>query len=49
MLSEDIINDLDNVEKLREESLNRIQDWTWDKISLKMKKFFDDAFEEIKK
>lgn len=43
------INDLDNVEKLREESLNRIQDWTWDKISLKMKKFFDDAFEEIKK
>ncbi len=44
-----LLNNLDELQKMREENLVKIQDWTWDKISMKMDKFFEKAFKEIKK
>ena len=36
----------DEFEELSKENLERIQDWTWKKISEKFKKFFDYVFED---
>ena len=36
----------DEFQELRIENLERIQDWTWEKISEKFKKFFDYVFEQ---
>lgn len=43
------LNHLDDMDDLSKENLERINDWTWKKISYKMKKFFDETFKEIKK
>ena len=39
------INNLDDISKLQNENAINIQDWQWNKIAMKMKKFFDTAFE----
>ena len=44
-----LLNNLDELNKMKDENLIRIKDWTWDKISVKMDKFFERAFREIKK
>ena len=37
------INNLDDIKLLQQESACQIQDWQWKNISVKMKKFFDNA------
>lgn len=44
-----LINNLDQLEELSKENLERINDWTWKKISYRMKEFFDETFRVIKK
>lgn len=44
-----LISNLDVMQGLSSENLESIKEWTWQKISLKMKKFLDDAFKENKK
>lgn len=44
-----LLNNLDIIEELSKENLESINDWTWKEISYRMKKFFDSAFQEVKK
>ncbi len=39
------INNLDNIKVLSNENLEYIKNWTWEKVSYKMKKFFDSVLE----
>ncbi len=41
------IDNLEHVEDLRKENLKYIKNWSWKKISEKMKRFFDQAFDEF--
>ncbi len=44
-----LINHPEEFESLSKENLEKIKNWTWRKVSYKMKDFFDKAFKEIKK
>ena len=39
-----MIDNIDKIDELRQENLKEIEDWTWKKISYKMKKFLDERF-----
>ena len=41
-----LVEHREEFEELSKENLERIKDWTWEKISQKMKKFFDYVFEQ---
>lgn len=42
----EFIKNIDDIEEIRNENLKFIKEWTWEKISKKMKKFFDEALQE---
>lgn len=44
-----LINHLELFKELQEENLKEIKNWTWEEISLKFKKFFDDSLKDRKK